>query len=309
MSSLVLELQRDAITPTVPVSELLRKALVVARKLNIADMRLWLESELNGYNGELPTPDYRHVTGRVMGFNRFRGWEVCTIQDAWMADLLSRMPADQSVSELESLIQNGSDAAFGYFLFYPERAVRLIQRTYDFQMALNVDRAQLHGIVEAVRNLILEWSLQLEADGVLGEGMTFSAEEKQMAAQEKYEIGTFIGSMTGSQLQQHTTGSSQTMTVEGIPGEAVASLLASLQEVTTDSRLSDQGRAELVAEVATVNAQLESPKPKSSIIVECLRSARTILEGAAANGVANAAAQPDKLMLVLHQLRALIPGL
>jgi hypothetical protein len=40
----------------------------------------------------------------------------------------------------------------------------------------------LAGILDAVRNKILDWALELESHGVLGEGMTFSAQERQAAA-------------------------------------------------------------------------------------------------------------------------------
>ena len=55
MSSLVLELQRDAIDPSVSPLNLLRKALIVARKLGIVEFQQWIELELNGYNGQ-PIP-------------------------------------------------------------------------------------------------------------------------------------------------------------------------------------------------------------------------------------------------------------
>ena len=48
MDSLVLELQRECLAPGVSVTDLLRKALVVARKLGVKDLQSWIENELNG---------------------------------------------------------------------------------------------------------------------------------------------------------------------------------------------------------------------------------------------------------------------
>jgi hypothetical protein len=45
-----LELQRDALERSIAVSDLLRKALVVSRKLGIDSIQEWLNSELNGYD-------------------------------------------------------------------------------------------------------------------------------------------------------------------------------------------------------------------------------------------------------------------
>jgi hypothetical protein len=50
MTSLVEELQRDALDSSVSVLDLLRKALVVATKLNIDEFKEWIELELKGYS-------------------------------------------------------------------------------------------------------------------------------------------------------------------------------------------------------------------------------------------------------------------
>ncbi len=57
--SLVLQLQRDAMEPNTRVSDLLRKSLVVASKLEIADFGRWAQQELNGYIGQKEAPPYR----------------------------------------------------------------------------------------------------------------------------------------------------------------------------------------------------------------------------------------------------------
>ena len=57
MSSLVFELQRDALNRNASVSDLLRKALVVSKKLKISEFEKWVTNELNGYSEDIP--DYR----------------------------------------------------------------------------------------------------------------------------------------------------------------------------------------------------------------------------------------------------------
>ena len=41
---------------------------------------------------------------------------------------------------------------------------------------------KLATVIDAVRTMILNWSLKLEEEGILGEGLSFSEEEKQKAA-------------------------------------------------------------------------------------------------------------------------------
>ena len=48
MASLIEQLQQDAVDRTVRTSDLLRKALLVAAKLEIPNVPSWIEKELSG---------------------------------------------------------------------------------------------------------------------------------------------------------------------------------------------------------------------------------------------------------------------
>lgn len=91
MKSLVLELQAEALDSNVPVADLLRKALVVARKLNIPALQEWCESELKGYSGPgTEVPSYRKMEGRLMAHNPYRGWIPVMFKDPEVAGVLSK---------------------------------------------------------------------------------------------------------------------------------------------------------------------------------------------------------------------------
>lgn len=65
MPALVPELVNMASDPAVSVSDLLRRALVAARRLDVPDLIDWITSELNGYTGEVP--EYRKIRGHLRG--------------------------------------------------------------------------------------------------------------------------------------------------------------------------------------------------------------------------------------------------
>jgi hypothetical protein len=90
MPSIVIELQKDALDTSIPDADLLRKALVVARKLKIAEIQEWIENELNGYSKSCP--QYRSVRGQVRVQNALAGSQVLPFQDAELAELLSVRP-------------------------------------------------------------------------------------------------------------------------------------------------------------------------------------------------------------------------
>ena len=73
MTSLIDELQRDAADTAAPVSALLRKALIVATKLEVSDIPAWIDKELSGYADSDALPSCRVVHGTVRA-QSLRGW-------------------------------------------------------------------------------------------------------------------------------------------------------------------------------------------------------------------------------------------
>ncbi len=81
MSSLILELQREALSPSVSVINLLRKALVVANELDIKEFQEWIELETYGYiNSSIP--GYRTTRGQMRGWNPFHQWQPIIVQES-----------------------------------------------------------------------------------------------------------------------------------------------------------------------------------------------------------------------------------
>jgi hypothetical protein len=195
---IVLELQRLSSDGGCPLTDLLRKALIVATKLNLPDLREWLLAELNGYGGDKELPPYRELNGRMsaltphgelpLGFGRGR-------ED--LDRMISAVPMPAGVAELEQLSQHSG-------LLYVNLATSAIQALHDafgnrqFVPQLVISPAAIKGILDTVRNAVLEWSLKLEQQGILGDRMTFSDDErKRAAADPTIHIG-YIGSMTGN---------------------------------------------------------------------------------------------------------------
>ena len=68
MAGLVSELQKDALDSNVKLSDLLRKALVVATKLKMPDFKTWIQKELNGYGDKIPKGQKMLFDHRSVGF-------------------------------------------------------------------------------------------------------------------------------------------------------------------------------------------------------------------------------------------------
>jgi len=216
MSSLVEELQRNALDGTVSVSDLLRKSLVVATKLNLEAFRTWVEHELNGYRNARQVPDYRKVTGRIVAFNPARGYIPAIVPDAALAELLSVRYETSSAGTIESLTTcQGTTLVCD---FAPDILSRLMEtQRYPLIPQVQIAKTCYLGILDAVRNAILTWSLKLEADGIVGEGISFSPKEKELASEQAADLRPVVNyividHMENSSIQQGTQQSQQKRT-------------------------------------------------------------------------------------------------
>jgi hypothetical protein len=90
------------------------------------------------------------------------------------------------------------------------------------------------------------------------------------------------GNVIGSPIQSGSPGARQEVSVE-LNLENVRDFLHQLEAATPALNLPVEESRELTAEVTTLKAQIESPRPKKHIIREGLHSVRTILEGAGGN--------------------------
>ncbi len=295
----VLELQRDALDRGVAVSDLLRKALVVARKLGIGDFEEWIGNELNGYGPKADVPRYRNVGGQVRAWNPVRGW-IPVIFDEEVPALHQR-DCHQSVAELEAIASRSKKGDMLVMPFPAELAAQISRPYFQTEVVLQVQVSSLLGILDAVRTVVLNWALKLEQDGIVGDGLTFSREEKKAASSVAYNVNNFYGNVGHSQIAQQGEQVVQIITGPDVDHGKTEAFLEELQAGLRELGLNADGIAEMRAEIDTIRSQLASPKPKGKIVREGLRSVQRILEGAA-----GAAAAP--LVLKVAALLAAVAG-
>jgi len=281
MPGLVLELQADALNRSVAVADLLRKAIAVSKKLRTPLIEGWLDHELKGYPSANDVPEYRRLNGHLRYQDADGRWLPLTYDgDPKFGEIWSASPMPQPISELEALaIVEGN-----LIRPYPPKQAEMIRSTLGlpFQPGLEISKAALSAIVDVVRTRVLNWALELESQGVVGEGMTFSSQEREVAGPVTNNYFTNnIGSMTGSQIQQGTTGSTQSMGPDAMALVALVDALSSYS--AKQMELSIDAYAALMAELARLRAEATSKAPKASIIRETLASVRHILESAAAH--------------------------
>lgn len=213
MNGIVLDLQQEALSGNGDILSLLRKAYLIARKLDLNDFKEWVNSELNGYNKSKEVPQYRKLQGSVVAFNPYRGW-IPVMFETHEEDFSSYDARDSIANLLDVYNKSGNKSVIVDFpnklnAYLNEYGSAPFQTKYRLEISSN----QLFNIMESVRTSILEWSITLEENGIVGEGVQFSESEKKIATTNPVinnYVTNIFGNVSNSQFQQGTTNSGQT---------------------------------------------------------------------------------------------------
>jgi hypothetical protein len=102
MSSIIQELQSDALNQKISVTELLQKCLLVATKLGIVEFASWTRLELDGYRGR-EVPEYRIIYGEPKIFDPYHGYQPIFFEDPEDAEFISKMNFNQPIGEITAV--------------------------------------------------------------------------------------------------------------------------------------------------------------------------------------------------------------
>ncbi len=205
---IVIELQKECLEGGSDVETLLRKAMVIAKKLRLDDFEKWIRNEQEGYI-TTNVPRYRKVKGTIKAFNPAYGMVPVVLNDSEIEDILCTRPICDAVSKLSELskeetltVQITGDIN--------KKLCELMD--FNTQFYNIISGTDLKKILASVKNILLDWTLKLEELGIVGDGLTFSDEEKNKAETSK-ELNTYIiniyGDVNDSQIQQATDKSEQ----------------------------------------------------------------------------------------------------
>lgn len=281
MSSLVLDLQKEAMDSEVETSGLLRKAYVVARKLKIKEFEEWIELELNGYIG-IEIPPYRRVRGQVKYLNPFHGYQDYLNGNERLMELLSTRKLNNSISELEDLYKNGGTKPL--LLPIPTEVKMSFVKQFKSNICpeyLFITTSTIKDILDAVKKIILDWALKLEEDGILGDDLQFTIREKEIAEEKSSKYNMIFND---SVVQ---VGEGNIQNVNQINLDEVSGLLTDIKDSIRDLELDSDQAKELTIGMDTIESQISLKQPNQVIIKESLISIKSILEGCAGSLIAS----------------------
>lgn len=287
MASIVLELQQKAMHNQGSVADLLRLAYAVARKLRVEEFALWAKKELDGYDNihnDL-IPEYRSVRGRLQALNPYRGWIPAVVPDAEISKAIELTKLFEPVPELEHILSQ-TDVAI-HKPIVPRISNTLASYfKFDTQFTLFISRSELEGILHHIRQQVLEWAIRLEEEGILGDGIQFSDEEKRTAQEQRNQLN-ITAPGANIQIQQDTTHSTQSMEIQQVDAQRLQTLTEQIRTYLDQTGLGESDKSEVLRELDTLSEQAQSGSPKSGVVSKSLMFIKGALEKAAGSMVAS----------------------
>ena len=173
-ASLAAQIQRDVVDSGVPISDVLRKAKILASRLKNAEFKRWVDAELSGYDSAADIPDYRKFQTLNLGtyvghFARATNVQipVSPLPDR-VREFAERAIVRQGVKEIETLAGNETKGKF-VRLPWPPDVVLLARDHVEMQDGSTLveawkplSKGQLAGILDQIRNRLLDFLLELE---------------------------------------------------------------------------------------------------------------------------------------------------
>lgn len=258
--SIVYQLQSEAVDDKSSIIGLLMKAKLVASKLGLDDIIEIIDFELNGYPTRDSVPDYRKFQCLPEAFNPYAGWipiDFGQTHDEYVKEFTT-VYVNESISNLEKHAFSSTRLV----VKMPSELKKILymgsNNDYLYQIAWRFNSYSLNSVLTNVRHQILNWSLELEKQGIIGEGINFSLHEKEIAGMifnnnfhGNINNNGVIGSSTGdvSQKNNISIDSFEKLKTElkkiGITDQEVGELKEAIE--TSDSPVTDTGFSSKVA--------------------------------------------------------------
>lgn len=298
MTSLIVEIQQAALDAKLPMESLLRRVKLAAAKLNLSALEEWVDSELNGYSETLP--EYRILRGQPAAWNPYNGWIPISGGSPKVMEMISQARVGQAVAGLSDLVRSETSNELHYPL--PPRQVSVLNDVLDFQTArivIKLPRGAIVGILDAVRNRVLDWSIEMERQGVLGEGMTFNTHEREAArmAMNTYNIGS-IGNFAGN---LGAGNSSENITLKVNDVLEVRALIDQLAS-GVETLLAGGASQRFANAISDMQREVSNPVPDRRRLAGYATDARAALSGAAGSMLATGA------LTVLGRISEILAG-
>ncbi len=288
---IIQEIQEDLLNDDIKLSKVLRKAYVPAVKLNLYDLKEWLDKETQGYDFNDKFPQYRKIYGCCKAFNPLYGWTVVNFHSKEAEQELSILPFGKTIFEIEDMLDKTS-----YTEFHVQLTTDLIAKygiTGCNSLVSVFPRRKLANIINGAKSFLMAYIAKLDDVGIIGKDSEFTMEEKNKA---QTVVNQTINVSGGNFMNQVATINSKQIQNNSLDMKQVKELYELIFNNINKIGLDEERISLLEKEMQTLKIELEKEAHNPSLIQQSLQSIKNIIEGATGSIVGQA---------ILHSLNLL----
>ncbi|MBD5131428.1 MAG: ABC transporter substrate-binding protein [Clostridiales bacterium] len=271
MNGIVLELQQELLSKDCDILNALRKAHIIATKLKLSEFDSWIQQELNGYSRESDAPDYRRVRGVLRAFNPYVGWIPAMIDNSSLEETICLRKLIDPISSLMDLYDNSNDIQLEYTGSILAELHKLFDAPIKMRYVLFVGSHCIKEIIEHIKDSLLQWTLKLEENEIVGADLSFTTQEKEKAQSLPQTINNYYGPTNviaaSTSNTQIAVGNNNTVTFDyGNGKNAVVEIKKSIEQEIKTKEDKDEA-LELLKEVNSKIAKKKKPSIIKSAFV------------------------------------------
>ena len=223
------------------LSDLLRKARILASELGSPELRAWTEAELNGYKDEDTLPDYRVSVGsnfgNFSGYFGLRGTGVpiplSTLPEGWR-ERYSKLELRGGVASIQEMFRSNEK----YREQWSADAIAAVAQDIVPEMNMtnawkDIPRARLAAVLDSVRNRLLTFLLDLKEQHPEVE---VADANLQSISKEDVRVSV-VNNIYGGQNVLASGGSVNQQVHQGVEPGSLASLLNALRKAPVPEEL------------------------------------------------------------------------
>lgn len=176
-----------------------------------------MEAELKGYSGKILTdvPPYRHIFGRaeIKSHGRWNEWQLSAegsnLTDREVQNAFSHVTVRDAIPHIEAALREKGQLRYAH----DDELNPLIEVALGkgVQTSISVSRHSIANVLQVVRDVLLDWTMRLEQEGILGKDFLFSENDRdasQAATQttiNNFQIGT-VGTLVQNATESIVSG-------------------------------------------------------------------------------------------------------
>ncbi|MCG2785150.1 MAG: hypothetical protein L6461_08605 [Anaerolineae bacterium] len=311
------QIQADLLNQNAVLSDVLRKAKVLAYQLESTELKNWVNRELDGYKIRADLPDYRILRAACIGKWTNGYWMVSgkvvpmhLIEDKKIKDMLTAYPVYDGIRYVEQLAQKHE----GHFILPPETTSFInhyVQESgYAYaEIEYAIGKHDFEQVLDTVKNRLLDFILELSENWNTNETLPSKDLLNNLVSVHIYNSQSQGGQMStvfdqrGQQVSNQYNAAGNITINANNKDELISELekiRSEIERAKTSQGLNQDVAIEVEYHLLQANKEAQKAKPNKGAFLEHVEKAKALLANMVA--VAGLVSALSKIVEIAQQL-------